>query len=100
MFPTLSFYPEYFPYTVVLNPEDLQHEVKLVLGVAAYGLLPLHTGATLFRLNKWRIWQQKGLIVEIASIYFSIFRPAIFTRQLFSHMPIQSVHVLVYKYKH
>ena len=33
----------------VLNPEDLRREIKSLLGVAAYGLLPWCGGATLFR---------------------------------------------------
>ena len=41
----------------VVNPEDLRREIKLLLGVAAYSLLPWRGGATLFcstRLNYWR----------------------------------------------
>ena len=32
----------------VVNPEDLRREVELLLGVAAYSLLPWHGGTTLF----------------------------------------------------
>ena len=37
----------------VVNPEDLRREIKSLLGVAAYGLLPWRGGATLFRFI-WR----------------------------------------------
>ena len=32
----------------VVNPEDLRREIELLLGVAAYSLLPWRGGATLF----------------------------------------------------
>ena len=41
----------------VVNPEDLRREIELLLGVAAYSLLPWRGGATVFcfiRRNCWR----------------------------------------------
>ena len=41
----------------VVNREDLRREIELLLGVAAYSLLPWRGGATLFcftRRNYWR----------------------------------------------
>ena len=41
----------------VVNPADLRREIELLLGVAAYSLLPWRGGATVFcfiRRNCWR----------------------------------------------
>ena len=40
----------------VVNPEDLRREIELTLGVAAYSLLPLRGGATLFCFTRRNYW--------------------------------------------
>ena len=41
----------------VVNPEDLRRESELRLGVAAYSLLPLGGGATLFCFSRRKCWR-------------------------------------------
>ena len=41
----------------VVNSEDLRHEIELLLGIAAYSLLPLHGGATLFCFTRHKCWR-------------------------------------------
>ena len=40
----------------VVNPEDLRREIELLLGVAAYSLLSLRGGATLFCFTRRKSW--------------------------------------------
>ena len=41
----------------VVNREDLRREIELLLGVAAYSLLPLGGGATLFCFSRRKCWR-------------------------------------------
>ena len=45
----------------VVNPEDLRREIELLLGVAAYSLLPWRGGATLFCFTRRKCWRD-GII--------------------------------------
>ena len=41
----------------IVNPEDLRREIELLLGVAAYSLLPWRRGATLFCFTRRKCWR-------------------------------------------
>ena len=41
----------------VVNPEDLRREIELLLGVAAYSLLPWLGSATVFCLIRRNCWR-------------------------------------------
>ena len=45
----------------VVNREDLRREIELLLGVAAYSLLLLRGGATLFCFTRRKCWRD-GII--------------------------------------
>ena len=40
-----------------VNPEDLQREIELLLGIAAYSLLPWCGGANLFCFTRRKCWR-------------------------------------------
>ena len=45
----------------VVSREDLRREIELLLGVAAYSLLPLRDGATIFCFTRRKCWRD-GII--------------------------------------
>ena len=54
----------------VVNREDLRREIELLLGVAAYSLLPWRGGATLFCFTR-RKCRRDGVIYNYYKLFYA-----------------------------